>query len=218
MVSSQERLILSDAMDTNPYESPQTDCSAPENWQDSALRVEGKHLVILTGTVLPPVCVKTNRPVSEADMVRVTLYWCSAWVAVLALGGPLVIPALFLLGRRFTVTCGMIPSVRRLYRLGRICRTAAAIGCFGTLLFTGAVFVGMLVFYPSAVLDIGPAVIGKGVVFVLAVGSGSGLVAFLVGNWPLSLAKCSRGMFWVEGCSEEYLARFEAEGDWAHFQ
>lgn len=203
-------------MVTNPYESPQTDCSAPENWQDSALRVEGKHLVIPTGAVLPPVCVKTNRPVSEADMVRVTLYWCSAWVAVLALGGPLVIPALFLWGKHFTVTCGMIPSVRRLYRIGSICKTAAAIGCFVTLLLTGAVFVGMFVFYPSAVLDIGPAVIGKGAMFVLAVGSGSGLVSLLVGNWPLSLAKYRQGMFWVSGCCEEYLGRFEEEGGRAH--
>jgi hypothetical protein len=198
-------------MATNPYESPQTDCHAPENWQESALRVDGRYLVVPTETVLPPVCIRTNRTVSEADMVRVSLFWCSPWVAILALGGLLVIPALFLQGRRFTVTCGMIPSVRRLYRIGRICKTAAVIGCFVTLLLTGAVFVGMFVFYPSAVLDIGPAVIGKGVMFVLAVGSGSGFVSLLIGNWPLSLAKHRQGMFWVDGCSEEYLARFEGE-------
>ena len=151
-------------------------------------------------------------------MVRASLFWCSPWVAILALGGPLVIPALFLLGKRFTVTYGMIPSVRRLYRIGRICKTAAAIGCFVTLLFTGAVFVGMLVFYPSVVFDIGPAEIGKGAMFVFAVGSGSGLVSLLIGSWPLSLTKYRQGMFWVDGCSEEYLARIEAEGDRAHFQ
>ncbi len=198
-------------MDTNPYQSPQTDCHAPENWRDSALRVDGRHLVVPAGTVLPPVCVKTNQPVSQADMVRASLFWCSPWVAIAALGGLLVIPALFLLGKRFTITYGLVPELRRRYRTLRIVKMAAVVSGSVTLLFACAVFVGMFVFFPSVVLDIGPGVIVKPLMIANVVGFSLLFVAILSGIRPLTVRKHRQGVFWVKGCSEEYLARLEAE-------
>ena len=61
-------------MSENPYQSPAAPaerspacgCDAPAN----APRVEGDYLVVPPGTVLPPICVRTNQPVCEKDMIR----------------------------------------------------------------------------------------------------------------------------------------------------
>ena len=208
-------------MDTNPYESPQTDCHAPENWQDAALRVEGRYLIIPEGTVLPPVCIRTNRPVSQVDMVRKTLYWCSPWAVILGVsGGILTIPIIFLFMRRIKITYGLAPELHRKYRILRLVRSAAVIGCFTSLVLPFLAFFVPIVLYRSELIDAAPSIIVMGKVLMVAFVVGFLLmsVAILIGTGPLSLRKYRDGMFWVKGCSEEYLARIEAEGDWAHSQ
>lgn len=59
---------------SNPYEPPQTD-SALEELETPRIYVDGPHLVIASGTELPPRCIKTNQSVSENDAVHQTLQW-----------------------------------------------------------------------------------------------------------------------------------------------
>ncbi|GEM_PF-1095188 len=210
MVSCRDRrpsTCCPDPVDTNPYQSPQTDCYACENRRELSPGVDGKYLVVSASTVLPPICVKTNQPVSQTDMIRGTFYWCSPWVAILVLGGPLVIPAIFLLKKRVSITYGLVPELRREWRVWRIAKISIAIA-FATPTLALA---GMLVILPLAplatsvesILTIGVLII---VAFVVS------LPALFIGNPPLTVVKHRRGLFWVKGCSAAYLARLEAEG------
>lgn len=177
-------------MDTNPYQSPATPF-APVDGQAPSIRVDGRSLVVPTATILPPVCIKTNQPVSEADMVRRTFYWCSPWVALLILlSGCLVILAYFLVRKRFTITYGLAPDLRQRYRKWLIIKSLAATGFFVALLMAAGVDspLAALVFL---------------VLFVAAI------VSLFIGNAPLSVVNHRRGMFWVKGCSNEYLAQLE---------
>ncbi len=195
-------------MDTNPYQSPAT--SSFGDGEGSSIRVEGKSLVAPTERVLPPVCVRTNRAVSEADMVQASLFWCSPWVMFTVLGGPLVIPALFLLGKRFTITYGLIPELRRRYRIWRTVKIALGVLCVCISALTGAAFAAAFAIYPSAEFNFTAAVL----VLAILVGFGGSFSVIFIGNPPLIPAKYRQGMFWVNGCSGEYLARIEA-GNWS---
>jgi hypothetical protein len=54
-------------MDQNPYQAPATASFATQ--ENRNFRVDGKFLVVESGTVLPLLCVKTNQPLSKEDLV-----------------------------------------------------------------------------------------------------------------------------------------------------
>jgi hypothetical protein len=65
-------------MDTNPFQTPQTGFDVlPAARLAGLAHVDGRFLVVASGTVLPLRCVKTNRPVSEGDLLRKQFDWCS---------------------------------------------------------------------------------------------------------------------------------------------
>lgn len=203
LVSCRNRCLSScyaNPVDTNPYQSPQTDCYACENRQEL-------HLVVSANTVLPSICIKTNQPVSQADMIRGEFYWCSPWVAILALGGPLVIPAFFLLRKRITITYGLTPELRRKWRIWRI----AKIGMIGITFVTPVLALAVIFAIGSLAWPVGPGLIGALMIVALDVSFIALLVSIFIGNPPLTAVKHRHGLFWVKGCSAAYLARMEAE-------
>jgi hypothetical protein len=96
-------------MDTNPFQTPETGFDAMPAVRLAGLpRVDGKCLVVASGTVLPPVCVKTNQPVSEGDLVRKQFDWCSPWVALLLLVNVLVLLIVyFIVHKKCSLTFGL---------------------------------------------------------------------------------------------------------------
>jgi len=58
----------------NPYEPPATE-SVLEESDLPRIFVDGRNLVIASGTELPRRCIKTNQPVSERNAVSQTLAW-----------------------------------------------------------------------------------------------------------------------------------------------
>jgi uncharacterized protein YneF (UPF0154 family) len=179
-------------MDTNPFQTPETGFDVtPAARLPGLPRAEGDFLVVASGTVLPPLCVKTNQPVSQRDLVRKQFDWCSPWVALLILVNLLVlIIVYFIVRKRCSLTFGLAPQVRKAYRRRMLVKIAAVIALFFAIPF-------------SAALDSNIAIV---IVVVLLL---AGIVALFIGNSPLRVTKYREGMFWIKGFSPEYLAGFK---------
>ncbi len=172
-------------MDENPYQSPTTVSDATRD--AGGFRADGKFLVVESTAVLPPICVKTNRSVTERDMVSKQFTWCSPWWGLLILlSGLLLIIVYFLVRKKCTLTFGLDPSVKRKYRNRTLFKTVIAVGLF----FAIPVVAGT---------NSTPAIAAALVLFLLAI------VSLLIGNTPLSVANYRNGEFWLRGCSKEFL-------------
>ncbi len=91
-------------MSTNAEQSPRAGpVAAPGAGHGSVPRVDGNCLVVASRTVLPPVCVKTNQPVSEDDLVCRDLRWCSPWILLLILLSGLLLILVYFLARLFNL-------------------------------------------------------------------------------------------------------------------
>ena len=179
-------------MDTvNPYESPATSTIAiPAERLNTLPTVDGECLVVASGTVLPPLCVKTNEPVSKDDLIRKRFDWCSPWIAFsIALGAPILILVYFIARKKCSLTFGLHPHLRRKYRRRMVFKVVATIALFFAIPF-------------SATFDAIAVLIIVMVLFLVA------LVSLFFGNSPLSVVKYRKGAFWVKGFSREFLAEF----------
>ena len=177
-------------MDQNPYEAPTAAPSAPLSMTE--VRVEGKFLVVTSDAVLPPFCVKTNRPVQPEDFQQRQLSWCPPIVALLILlSGLLLILVYIVVRKHCRIKFGLSPETRKKYRNWRIYKIIAVIALFFAFPF-------------SATLD-NSAVIGAvGVGFLAAV------LSLFIGNSPLAIARHRKGEFWISGCSMEFLAQVQS--------
>ena len=183
------------AMSTNPFQSPTADCDVVLAELAGGVPafglVDGKYLVVPSRTVLPPVCVRTNQPVPEDDMLSKTFDWCSPWVALLILLNVLVlIVVYFIVRKKCTLKFGLHSSIRKRYRKRVLIKSVVAIVLFIAIPFSAAGDVAAL---PIMLL----------VLFIAAI------VSFFIGRSPLGVAKYRDGMFWIKGCSPEFLANIE---------
>jgi hypothetical protein len=178
-------------MDDETFDEPITiDYSA--TLADEGIDVDGKHLVVCSGAVLPPFCVKTNRPVEPEDMTCRRLTWCHPLYALLILvSGLLLIILYFVVRKRCTITFGLSPEMRRRYRNRIILKLVAVIVLFFALPAAGA-----------ANSDV--AIVIVGVLFLIAV------FALFLGNSPLAVTAYDNGEFWIAGCSQEFLWRLKS--------
>ncbi|HLA85693.1 MAG TPA: hypothetical protein VJL29_12955 [Thermoguttaceae bacterium] len=179
-------------MDVNPYQSPEIgSLTGIDQGFGVARDVDGKCLVLTSGTVLPPICVKSNQPVHQYDMVERHFYWCSPLVGLLILlSGPLLILVYFLARKKCSLTFGLHPELKRKYRKRMLLKVVAVIGLFFAIPFASS-------FESPAVVIIAL------VLFLVAV------VSLFIGNSPLSVVKHHRGRFWIRGFSEAFLAKFD---------
>jgi hypothetical protein len=163
---------------------------APEVVYAIAPHVDGDTLVIPSGCVMPPRCIKTNQPVSESDMVQGKVYWLSPWFLLLfIISGLLLVFAYFFARRKCKITYGLDPAIRKKLKTRTRIKAAAAI------LF----LVALIVTSGSASL---PAAVPTTcfILFLVAV------IALFLGNSPLYVTRYREGVFWVRGCSPDYLA------------
>ena len=177
-------------MDHNPYQAPTVASSAAISTVN--VRVEGKCLVVTSGAVLPPFCVKTNTAVEPQDIQQRRLSWCPPIVGLLILlSGLFLILVYFIVRKHCTITFGLSPAIRRKYRNRRIFKIIAVIVLFFALPFTAAI-------------DSIAVVITVFILFLVAV------VSLFIGNSPLAITKHRKGEFWISGCSKEFLTHIKA--------
>jgi hypothetical protein len=70
----------------NPFQAPQSEIDDSDVITDDLIvRVEGDQLVVQSGAVLPPFCVKTNEPVEPSRMWKKTLIWSPQYLGLLIL-------------------------------------------------------------------------------------------------------------------------------------
>jgi hypothetical protein len=186
-----------DEMDANPYQAPpalaEDFVTATLVDSPNRIRVEGRCLVVRSGTVLPRVCIKTDQPVSEEDMVTRSVYWCSPLVLLLLLIGLVfVLIGYFVCRRKCTLTFGLSPEVRRRYRRRTLVKWSIAGVLLAVALLGGGVF-------PTEVVVI------LVILFIVA------LLVALVGNSLIAASSYRHDMFWIKGCSREFLARVQED-------
>ncbi|MBN2023719.1 MAG: hypothetical protein JW809_13110 [Pirellulales bacterium] len=180
-------------MDINPYQSPDyfevvpANCAVPE----SAPRVDGRCLVVRSGTVLPPVCVKTNQPVSNDEVVRQDFYWCSPWVLLLIFVNLLVLLIAYLIARKkCALLFGLQRTIRRRYRRRLLIKITVMVVSFVGCFYAGAADAPVLI------------------VIALCVFAGA-LISLCIGQSPLKIRKHRDGWFWVQGCCVDYLTAIQ---------
>lgn len=158
-----------------------------ECYEEYLVRVEGKALVMPSGTRLPPICVRTNQPVTEHDMVRRDFYYCSPWYALFIFLGVILYVVVYVLARqRCTLIYGVHPDVRKMYRKRTVIKSVLAV----------VLCIAMFAVAPLK----GPWLPILLIAFVAT------LISFAFGGTPLRVTKWRAGEFWVKGCSPEYLA------------
>lgn len=155
--------------------------------------VDGPLLVVSSGTVLPPICVKTGDPVADEDMLRKTYYWCPPLVLLLALVNLVLLAIVyFIVRKKCELSFGLDPHLRAKYRNRVVMKTLA--------------LVGLLVALPFAIAT-DRDILWMGVLFLLIVV----VVWCCFGNAPLRIVKSKNARFWVKGVSPECLERIERE-------
>jgi hypothetical protein len=179
-------------MNMDPCQSPATSSAVTRDQGSGNLPMaDGKCLVVASKTVLPPICIRTNQPVSEGDMVCRQFHWCPPWVGLLiVLSGLLLIFVYFIVRKECSLTFGLDPRLRKKYQRRVLLKVVAAIALFFAMPFSVAIDVTVL---PIIAL----------VLFLVAI------VSLFVGNSPLSVAKYRNGMFWIKGFSDEFLTNVD---------
>ena len=167
---------------------------APDD--DYGIRVDGNLLVLPSGCTLPPLCIKTNQPVTERDMIFANLCWRPNSIAAWWFLGPLPLIIAYMVGsQQCAITYGIAPSVYRrrvLLVLGKILLSIA--------LLAATIFLAVS---ESTNRHIGPAITVLFVLFLISV------VAIFFGNAPIRVVRHENQLFWIKGISQEYLNSLE---------
>lgn len=168
----------------------------PEVDDRYAMHVEGNRFVTPSGCRMPQVCVVTNTPVSERDMVFTHLYWSPPWVALtLLLGGLPLIICYFATRKCCAITFGLSPEVRKKKRI------VIAIKILVSLALLGGVILLSMAGPHNKAAETGMLVCL--LLFFISV------VVVFVGNSTLRIANHRDGLFWIKGFSREYLEQLE---------
>ena len=179
-------------MNDNPYASP--DSSLQFDLQGSTgytekIGVDGRDLMVRTKMRLPSFCVKTNAPITE-DEIRVKAFtWYPRWVLALILLNLLIMLIAYLITKKTCILLyGLSPEVR-----ARI-RNRVAIKILITLAL-------LCVAIALTASDHASASLVAWLLFAVS------LIVALLGNSTLWVVKHKDGVFWIRGCSDEFLAR-----------
>jgi hypothetical protein len=159
-------------------------------------RADGKRVVVPVGNaVLPRRCIKTNRPVTEEEVKRKMLYWCTPWVYLALLLNLLVVLILYLvLRKKVPLDIPLSGEGRRLQR------KRALIACGVAVL--GIVCV-MLPIWNDQLIGL----ILLGIVLVLGACIYANIKATL-----LRPVKLKNGEVWLAGACPEFIASLPAYG------
>jgi hypothetical protein len=178
-------------MDDNPFRAPMEMHPFSTPVSSGQFERDDMQLIVRSGAVLPPFCVKTGEPVSAEGMVTKTITWSPIWVVVIFLASPLIgLIVYFIVRKKCEITYGLSAAMKSKYWTRRLIALVVALGCFA-----GIFVAGNMDYLMVAILS------GVGAVMALAVA--------VVGTAPLSAANHVNGRFWVKGCSRGFLSRIE---------
>lgn len=152
--------------------------------------VDGKHVVVRSGTVLPPYCVRTNIALEPDEMRQEKLGWSPPFTNTVLDRFFLFQLISQLVQQHCLLTFGLSAAVERRHRDLRNLKLGLAVvsACaFGILLLMDsmAMYMALIVFCCAVVL--------------LLVQSGS----------PLSVTSRRDEEFWVWGCSDDFIERLK---------
>jgi len=156
-----------------------------------AMRVEGKHVVVKSGTALPRFCVKTGEPV-EDDPTTKTLYWAPPWVFVFILVNLLILLIVYLVVRK---SCRLTYSLSAEEKRKRAWKLAATV----VLMVLSA---GVFLWGVGAE---SPLVLAGAVGFLV------GLILLVAFSNTVGIAKHRDGEFWIKGCGPAFLDAVKAQ-------
>jgi hypothetical protein len=162
---------------------------------DHLIRVEDGLLVVPSGCVLPPICIRTNQPVSANDLILTNLFWSPPAVLplYLLLGPIAALHAQFLAHEMCEITYALSPSIWRWAVFRRVVCSVLAIAFFVAMAFLAAANFSPWLFVPP------------GILFVVA------LIGAVAGPAHLSIVKCRNGMYWIKGFRPDYLSQLPLE-------
>jgi hypothetical protein len=154
----------------------------------SRMRIEGKYLVVRSGTVFPARCIKTNAPVNESPINK-TLSWVKPiWLLLILASGF----RFFIFHPRVSKECHITYFMSRSERLKVWIRTVVSLLIIGVPVAT--------LFTDAPVTQV--------TLIVTAVVS---LVMVMAFARPIGVAKAKDGEFWIKGCGKAFLASIRAQ-------
>ena len=160
--------------------------------------IDGDSVVLPSGCLLLQRCIITNRPVEECDMVFAKLYWAPQRITKSLVGGYAALVFHYFVEReQFEITYGLERTIRRKQTLITVLKVLAAIGFLtATIALSISVSTHWVISWLIAICFI---------LFIVSV------FLLFIGNSPISITQQNGHMFWVRGCSPEYLAELTFE-------
>ena len=157
--------------------------------------VEGKWLVMPTKTALPERCIRTNAPVSPEEYRRWDLPHIPRWLVFLMLVSPLLLIAVpFAVQRRCVFKAGLSNQARRDFFLRKSAACLLMLAPLALCLY--AVVVNSEEWVLMAILLSLPC-------FWI------GFAILILWTSPLRVIRADDQLFWIRGCSPEFLASLE---------
>ncbi len=156
------------------------------------LRVEGNRLIVRSGQVLPPRCIKTNEPLDNQPITR-TLYWSHpAWLLLILVNLLVLLIVYFAVRKRCRITYFLSPQMRKRrqrWLLAWLCVWVA----------------GIAVIVASVGMENGIIALVGVVTFLV------GLIGLFACGNTLTITGHRDGEFWIKGCGPAFLAVLDAE-------
>lgn len=179
-------------MELNPFQAPQyNEVLAPEI-STQQQQVDGKFLVVRSGAVLPPYCVKTGLPVAETEKITRKLTWTPIYVLIVFVISRLIgIILYFVVRKRCDITYSLAPAVKRKNKITQWSVFFIVLGCVGGIFLGSSLNSGALIFASIVLLLVA-------------------LIVLLISNSHLSATKHENGKFWIKGCSPEFMKRIQS--------
>lgn len=153
--------------------------------------VDGNNIVVTDKTALPPRCIKTNQPISEAEYTSWDLPYIPEWLTTFMILMPfLLIAAPFGARSRCRLRAGLSSSIRMRYQMRKLIATVVILLSF---------------IIPILGFSLENTVVGLvGLVAFLPLFWGAFVILILFSH-PLKVTKYKNGQFWIQGCSREFL-------------
>jgi hypothetical protein len=164
--------------------------ATPMGYQDAYAWREGDLLIVRSGAVLPPACIKCNAPADGAPMRR-TLYWHHPAVFLLIFAGVLIYAiAALIIRQKGVVSVSLCAAHRQRRLMMMLVGWALGLGGVATFIFGAANDLPWL-FLAGAVLFIAGVVVG-------------------VNSQLLRPKKIDKYFIWLKNISPDFLAQFPA--------
>jgi len=157
----------------------------------SSQTIDGKYIVLTDRTALPTQCVRKNQPVSEREYRKWDLPWIPIWLKIVMLLCPiLLIVTPYAVRQRCRLKAGLSRGVWFRYFLLKL---AAGFLILGSLVAPIA--------YAAA--DLQQWAIVAAALFPFCFWGGFAILILF--SSPLSIAKVEGDLFWIKGCSPDFL-------------